>query len=115
MTLGAIAPDVTGLWCDWETDGDVTSLPMASVGAAVGIETMLLEAKSFFQTSENFLEIRPALRGPRNVRLRIGGTGGHPHLLAGILEAATHQAGEPGVRVTVVEQDGDRCVLDAAW
>lgn len=34
VTLGAIAPDVTELWCDWETGGVVTSLPMATAGVA---------------------------------------------------------------------------------
>ena len=88
---------------------------MASVGAAVGSATMILEAKTFFRTAENFLEIRPALLSDRTASLRIAGTGGHPHLLAGILEAAHRQAGEAAMRVTVDEQDGDRAVLLAAW
>lgn len=88
---------------------------MASVGAAIGAAAMILEAKTFFRTAENFLEIRPALLSDRSASLRISGTGGHAHLLAGIMEAAHRHAGEPGMRVTVAEQDRDRAVLGAAW
>lgn len=87
------------------------------VGYFVQIGTLrtLLEAQAFFRSGCNFLQIQSIQLGPTRVRLRMRGTGGHPHFLCGILEGAYRYAGMTPVRALLVEASADAATIDADW
>lgn len=88
---------------------------MAGYFAQLGTRATLVEAETFFRTGDNFVRARPAILGERLVRIRLAGTGGHPHLFRGIFEAAYHHFGEKGLRAAVVASDADTATFDITW
>jgi uncharacterized protein (TIGR02265 family) len=81
----------------------------------LGTLRTLLDAQTFFRTGDNFLQSRATVLEDRKVRLRLVGTCGHPHLYRGIIEAAYADAGEPGLRATLVESGPDDAAFDVTW
>ncbi len=88
---------------------------MAAFFRQLGTRNALLDAQAFFRPGNNFLQVRPQPVSERAVRLRFTGTGGHAHLFCGIIEAAHHHAGEPGLRVALEEQGPDHATLLVTW
>lgn len=88
---------------------------MAGFFRQLGTRAALLDAQDFFRAGQNFLHVVAQLAGERAVLLRMTGTGGRGHLYRGIIEAAHHHAGEPGLRVALQEQGRDHAVLLVTW
>lgn len=88
---------------------------MSAFFRQLGTRNALLDAQDFFRAGQNFLHVDARLAGERAIRLRITGTGGHAHLFRGVIEAAHHHAGEPGLRAVMQEQGPDHAVLLVTW
>jgi uncharacterized protein (TIGR02265 family) len=88
---------------------------MAGYFAQLGTRATLVEAEAFFRTGDNFIQIRPTVVGERHIRLHLRGTGGHPDLFRGILEAAHHHCGEATLRAEITERDADAATFDVTW
>ncbi len=88
---------------------------MAAYFRQLGTRNALLDAQDLFRAGNNFLQVRSRAAGERAVRLYFTGTGGHAHLFCGIVEAAHHLSGEPGLCAAVEEQGPDHATLLVTW
>ena len=89
---------------------------MAAYFRQLGTRNALLDAQDLLPRRE---QLPPGPFAQRRASGRCGSTspgpGGHAHLFCGIVEAAHHHSGEPGLRAAVEEQGPDHATLRVTW